>query len=552
MFSSDPPQCNPSLDALHFLAPKKIFLGSAADPLSCLQASTSHSPTSSFFTSNDSSDTATLASADFDVDVRSGFLSPSPPLKRLTDPKYAVWEETLEATRRFIPLDDRPTKLDRIMSWKSFVDSELPVLKTESLRADITELRRAHLILAFLTHTYVHCQPALEDQVNPNQNKVIIPCSLSIPFFEVSQALDMPPVLTYADTVLYNWDFKDPALGFAASNIDIPTTFTQSESEKHFFRTSVLVEALGPQCLALMRSSLDEAFMADQISMKRIGRNLKRLSEQIDCISEVLSQVTPGCDPKTFYWDIRPWFNGGKWVWEGVRSDLTTKGKLQEGGTEASKWRVTDFGGPSAGQSTLIHAIDIFLGVDHHPNHHEVSTGIEAEETFMDRMSNYMPHHHRLFLQHLSRSCSTNDQPTQNLIRSMVTNHEDVILGTGSNLKENYNLCIRSLENLRKTHMQIVTLFIICQKNSSNPSQLGLSMVNDLNPSEAVTSMDRLQQPTDPLTPSQLEPINKDQVDSGLRVDSTRRVDALKGTGGTNLSKFLKRCKLRTSQALID
>ncbi|WAQ87745.1 hypothetical protein PtA15_8A651 [Puccinia triticina] len=572
-----------SLNSDHFLSPQKVFLGSnssSSSPSSHpnYKLSSASSSARQFFDSSTSNDTTTLASADFDVDVRSGFLSPSAPLKRITNPVYQPWEDALETISKSISQTADPaTKLVEVEKWKKFIASELPVLTIDPLIDDIVEMRRARLVLAFLTHAFVHSISSNEHSVH--EAKTLIPLSLAVPFSAISLALDMPPVLTYADTVLYNWSFKEPKLGFTAENLEIPTTFTQTDSERHFYKTSVLVEALGPECLKLMRSSLDEAFMEDETSVKRIGNNLGRLAKQIDRISKVLSDVRVGCDPRTFYWEIRPWFIGGRWRWEGVEPDGSNKERTEkeaEESSEENQWKVTEFGGPSAGQSTLIHAIDVFLGVDHEPNQQEISSGIHDEETFMKRMSTYMPHHHRLFLAQLSRSCLTKrGQP--NLIRSIVINHQDQKFKSGpNNLKENYNFCIQSLENLRKTHTQIVSLFIICQKNSSPPTHVSaLGSAESINP-----------------TSTQLnKPIHRDEPRNGKLQDRTKRTEnteekesspillgerradnhspamasmeqlasiaegdtsILKGTGGTDLSKFLKRCKLRTTQALLD
>ncbi|KAI9606431.1 hypothetical protein KEM48_001797 [Puccinia striiformis f. sp. tritici PST-130] len=567
----------------HFLTPQQVFLGSnlpgSSSPFQLnSNVSSDCSTVGQCFNSGNSHDTTTLASADFDVDVRSGFLSPSPPLSRISNPVYQPWEHALEAVSKLISqIANEESKLSEVAKWKEFIVSRLPVLSIDLLRSEIVEMRRARLVLAFLTHAFVHSLAS--SQKSSHETQVTIPLSLAVPFSEISLALDMPPVLTYADTVLYNWSLKEPALGFTVENVEIPTTFTLSGSEKHFYKTSVLVEALGPVCLKLMRSSLDEAFMEDEISVQRIGNNLGGLAKQIDRISKVLTDVRAGCDPRTFYWEIRPWFIGGRWKWEGIELDASNKCHIDKDTQQTSsgiQWKVTELGGPSAGQSTLIHAIDIFLGVDHEPNQQEVSSGIQDEDTFMNRMSTYMLHHHRLFLQQLSRSCLT-QRGHPNLIRSVVLNHQDQEFKSGpNNLKENYNLCIKALENLRKTHTKIVSLFIICQKNSLPPSHpLALNssniMTSPSNPCVGKTSCavpldGKLKDVTNHTKAKGEQPIptalleerfedyhaeTKTQIEQSEGVHESNGV-VLKGTGGTDLSKFLRRCKLRTTQAFIE
>lgn len=38
----------------------------------------------------------------------------------------------------------------------------------------------------------------------------MLPRTLAVPFWEVSQRLGLPPILTHADAVLSNWRKKDP------------------------------------------------------------------------------------------------------------------------------------------------------------------------------------------------------------------------------------------------------------------------------------------------------------------------------------------------------
>lgn len=49
--------------------------------------------------------------------------------------------------------------------------------------------------------------------LNIAQSKML-PHNLAIPYWEVSQRLGLPPILTHADTVLANWRKKDP-LGYS-------------------------------------------------------------------------------------------------------------------------------------------------------------------------------------------------------------------------------------------------------------------------------------------------------------------------------------------------
>jgi len=218
-----------------------------------------------------------------EVSLRSGFLPSSPPVRRLEDP-WSQWEQALDAARGLqLGLGEANEHTHR---WRKMIREQLLVIKVDPIQSDLPRLRRAHLVLAFLMHFYVH-SAKLRDGLMPNQFEEI-PQAIAVPLCAVSKLLDMPPVLTYADTVLYNWHLINPAEGFTQTNIAIETMFTNTPSEEHFFKTSVLVEALGPTCLCLMKLAIDEAIVADALSVTRIASILLELGSAIDRVREIL------------------------------------------------------------------------------------------------------------------------------------------------------------------------------------------------------------------------------------------------------------------------
>ena len=123
-----------------------------------------------------------------------------------------------------------------------------------------------------------------------------------------------------------------------------------------------------------------------------------------------------------FYEQIRPWFRGADsgpakrpWVFEGI-----------EGQPELEAW-MKELSGPSAGQSPLVHALDMFLGVNTF-THGRGSLSLNE----LARMQTYMSRHHRAFLIHLS---TKNPRP----LRALVLACEDAAL------MEAYNCALRAL-----------------------------------------------------------------------------------------------------------
>ncbi|EIW57172.1 tryptophan 2,3-dioxygenase [Trametes versicolor FP-101664 SS1] len=417
-------------------------------------------------------DTSTLAAHDFDVDTRTGFMPPEPPLVRLPS-AWEPWEVVLEdAIQDKLEHADSPELSDEGQAtserWRNRV-RELPILSTADLKSSEVLLRRAHHVLAWIMHFYVHTTPMTVRNIH-------IPPPITVPHLQVCAQLQLPPVLTYSDDVLYNWAFRTspaPNVPFVPKqqlhNLRCLTLFTGTRDEEEFYLSSARIELRGVEALSIMRAIMDEAFAGDAIAIRRITAYLRALAGVIRDMQQLLAGVRDGCDPQVFYDEIRPWFKGAdsdttgrKWVFDGLELDPT----LAE---------PTELSGPSAGQSSLIHALDIFLGVDRY-SHTNFATGrppasssphaagspaAPASPTtaafssapgppkvpFLTRMQSYMPRHHRAFLRHLQG----NPRP----LRRLVEQSDDPAL------REAYDVAVTALKEFRDEHVRIVALYIL-------------------------------------------------------------------------------------------
>lgn len=181
----------------------------------------------------------------------------------------------------------------------------MPVIPTSDLEADVRHTRRAHHVLAFLTQFFIQSLPPRDPSLG--RTPIVIPASLAIPFVAVSRKLGIAPIVTYADTVLWNWEKKDPSLPLSRNNIRIVDLFTGSPQEEHFFRTSALIEIRGWEALDAMEHCVREAGLpAADRSQSTITHHLWRLAAALDDITTLLLAVKTGLDPMFFYYQFRP------------------------------------------------------------------------------------------------------------------------------------------------------------------------------------------------------------------------------------------------------
>ena len=355
-------------------------------------------------------------------------------------------------------------------------------------------------------HFYIHSLPHSEP--------IRIPSPISLPLLQISAQLQLPPLLTYSDSVLYNWHLNtdDPDALPSQSTIQCNTTFTSTSDEAEFYLVSARIELAAVEALDLMRSTMDELFVGDNIAIRRITEYLHQLTIVIRQMKLILLNIKKTCNPEIFYHQIRPWLrgedrqSGRKWIFEGIEQD-------------PSLVEPVELSGSSAGQSTILQALDIFLGVDHFGEEKEEEEQsnrcLEQQGSILKRMRLYMPRHHRNFLTHLEN----NPRPLRQLVTSIISSSGSSSDTDQGLLKKAYNDAILSLKDLRSSHMNIVALFII------GPAARHDRLISTTSDSDS------------------------DHVGFEKR---NEELLSSKGTGGTDMVRFLKGIRDRTGDTLID
>ncbi len=353
----------------------------------------------------------------YGISRKYGFIGDVEPTKSLPGSIFREWEDLFTTVSDHIK---RKTLREAVHELPSVEFSE-KTLKNEG------EWRRAYTMLCAFGQGYIW--------MNGEAGVVrTIPEKLTVPWCAASSHLGLKPVITYASTVLYNFGVRDPSLPWdSLDNLYTLYTYTGTKDESYFFLIHVLMEMVAAPAICAISDVYE--LMHDK-NEEKIIENIQLVRSSIVKIQEVVGRMYDGCDPKTFFVTIRPFFAGT------VGLDVFPDGIVYEG--VDSKPR--KYHGASAGQSTVIFALDAFLGV--------VLSG--EEEKFVSVMTEYMPDPHKEFL----------------LKQKAMPSFPDYCKGSGNlEMVASFNQAVDELVKFRNQHVVLVAHYIINQKSSSvNPS----------------------------------------------------------------------------------
>ena len=261
------------------------------------------------------------------------------------------------------------------------------------------EKQYMYSILCMIVHRYVWCSGVSDAKLYAT-----IPAIIGIPFYEVSNDLGIPPVLTHAAVDLYNWHLIDETREFSLDNINTNHTMTGDPSECWFYKVMIAIEGVGGNILKRL-------LKYDQTNYQKILVDINNLLKQC---TKLIKRMYEGCDPDFFFNNIRIYLAG------------SNNENLPNGITIASDPPIVlKYTGGSAAQSTLIQVFDVLFDVKH-------------EGKFLETMREYMPASHRNYL--------LNILPIKNYITP--------------NDKKIYNQCISQLGKFRQAHLGLVYKYI--------------------------------------------------------------------------------------------
>ncbi|KAI0036996.1 Indoleamine 2,3-dioxygenase [Vararia minispora EC-137] len=417
-----------------------------------------------------------------------GFIVPEgldgPPPAYLDAP-YDVWDDLLRAASEVaLQVADKSPTAEQ---WRKRL-RDMPVLPVLSLLRNPGPLLCARRVLAFLQHFYVHSLP--DDEVKP----CMIPASIAVPLLLISHALDLPPVVTFADTEFYNFSVSPARPLDSNAKLHMLSNFSGTPDEAHFYITGLVVELEGIEALQLMRNVIDVVRQRDGASNRHavVTFLLNELGACIQRMAAVVDTIRGGCDPNVYYDQVRLWFNGcpgtGQWrFW--VRD-------VRDGYAE-----MEEMAGASAAQSSTVQALDAFLGITDET--HETSHSKSGN--FLERMRAYMPRSHREFIARLAREGSA--------LREWISGND---VADEQLVRKAYNDALDALRRFRTVHIRIATMYIVNPRRRTSspgpPDVCGSMGATDTGKPPAVSSL---------------------------------------GTGGTTAIPFLKSIRNRTAGAAL-
>ncbi|KAI9497173.1 Indoleamine 2,3-dioxygenase [Zychaea mexicana] len=431
---------------------------------------------------------------DYDISPKTGFLPSEPPLRRLEDPYFAPWESMMDDFNGLLLAGKLRQSVHK-----------MPLLDYTRLKT-VQEYRRAFLIMCMLSHSYVWGK--LE------KTSETLPANLAVPWSAIATHLGLCPVVCHAAVVLWNYKLLDNDGPIDLSNLSALSTYSGSLDESWFYLVTTAIESVGAPCLSAMMSSINHVQKGDY---EGLLADLQTVLTAMKGMNDTLQRMYEKCDPYVFYWKIRPYLAGWEnmaeaglpfgLIYEGVDSfwsaetdEYADMSHLSEAERLLRQYR--RYAGGSAAQSSLIAALDVFLGVEHYPTgkrpqvqrpdshdqktvndrYTQLPTPNPADElnkskaaseesrpvqptfvrtnrnTFLRAMRMYMPRPHREFLEDLEHAAN---------LRSFMM-HLDQQPKTKRSAEETmllevYNDCLAQLKSFRDIHVQIVTLYIVNQ-----------------------------------------------------------------------------------------
>jgi len=358
------------------------------------------------------------------VTTESGFLITPDPLTDLGMIDSGLDEEITETLESIA--EDLPDLI--ISGYLHDVLDNLPAFDLSPvLGRDDRILERLHLLYTYFVNAYVHMGETTAHN---------IPAGIAIPTVWLSEQVNRPPMLSYADMVLNNWRRIQTDGDLSLENLDLLQTFTHHYDEQWFFLVHVAIEAQA----GILLIALKEAHQAvEDDDVQQVLSCLRDIRQGLVEITKTFHRMPEHCDPDVYYQMVRqPLFGLNDVIFEGV---------------ERYQGQAQSFMGGSGAQSTIIPAVLAGLGV-----HHQASELTH----YLSAIRSYMPKQHQDFV-----NCLTKD-----ILRDYCKQH--------LHLQDAYNHCLRQVMTFRRAHFYYAKTYIF-EKSTTPVGTGGTDFMHFLN-----------------------------------------------------------------------
>ncbi|KAI3654123.1 hypothetical protein MP228_000842 [Amoeboaphelidium protococcarum] len=379
---------------------------------------------------------------DYGISEVTGFMPEKEPLRRLPG-AFEAWEEIVD--------DIGPLLIALKLRHRVEV---LPQLDVTPLMDDEQCLQRAFLVLCLICHAYVWGSKGQEVAS-------VLPVNVARPWILISEKLGLRPISCHSALVYYNFKKLDHGKELTLDNLATLHTISGGFDESWFYLVTMAIEGAGAKALPHITSVLQQ-ISSDQVDYAQVSRSLLVVASTIQEMSVLLMRMAEQCDPYIFYHRVRIYFNGwsnSKSLPNGVRYDGDTgeiEAMFKREGIEEVPFSPTSgktYPGGSAAQSALIHALDIFLGVEHYP-----TKGSGNNSNFLLDMRLHMSAKYRAYLRALEQAPSLKQFVHNMSSAGSMAQNTDVQQCINA-----YNQCVLNMKTFRDKHIQIVTRYVIIQ-----------------------------------------------------------------------------------------
>jgi indoleamine 2,3-dioxygenase len=197
-----------------------------------------------------------------------------------------------------------------------------------------------------------------------------LPPNIALPLCSVCDALNRPPILSYAGYALYNWYRLDARGPIELGNIDTVQNFVELYDEHWFILVHVDIEARAGAALDAILGLAEDATWQERA---RVDAAISVITATVTAQTDVLRRIPEHMSADLYFRTFRPYIRFFEQVvYEGVeRAPIS-------------------FRGETGAQSSVMPLLDAFFKIRHEPN---------ALTRHVADMRRYMPASHRALLQ---------------------------------------------------------------------------------------------------------------------------------------------------------